>query len=257
MWPLVNCSREMPFLGLLFTLLIPLDSQIQFVFWGKRKIRKIMCMKNKISYCLAFENNTVEISGLLLFFYLYFSCVSLFFFPFIFISWRLKNILGTSLVVQWLRLCASKAGGPGSIPGQGTKSDVLQSCMLLRSPGAAPLAPQKEISEAGDSGETGLIPESGRSPGGGNGDSLQYPCRENRMDGGAWRATVHGNAKNQTRLSKWAQQQQLFTLCTLFSTLLLSLNVFCRLRGILMYSFHSLYNYFAADGVRLISYLLL
>ena len=183
-------------------------------------------------------------------------CLS-FFFPFIFISWRLKNILGTSLVVQWLRLCASKAGGPGSIPGQGTKSDVLQSCMLLRSPGAAPLAPQKEISEAGDSGETGLIPESGRSPGGGNGDSLQYPCRENPMDGGAWRATVHGNAKNQTRLSKWAQQQQLSTLCTLFSTLLLSLNVFCRLRGILMYSFHSLYNYFAADGVRLISYLLL
>ena len=79
---------------------------------------------------------------------------------------------------------------------------------------------------------------------------------KNPMDRGAWRATVHGNAKNQTRLSKWAQQQ-LFTLCTLFSTLLLSLNVFCRLRGILMYSFHSLYNYFAADGVRLISYLLL
>ena len=144
MWPLVNCSREMPFLGLLFTLLIPLDSQIHFVFRGKRKIRKIMCIKNKISYCLAFENNTVEISGLLLFFYLYFSCVSLFFFPFIFISWRLKNIFGASLVVQWLRLCASKAGGPGSIPGQGTKSHVLQSCMLLRSPGAPPLPPKKK-----------------------------------------------------------------------------------------------------------------
>ena len=34
--------------------------------------------------------------------------------------------LGTSLVVQWLRLCAPYAGGPGSIPGQGTRSHVLQ-----------------------------------------------------------------------------------------------------------------------------------
>ena len=34
--------------------------------------------------------------------------------------------LRTSLVVQWLRCCASKAGGPGSIPGQGTRSHVPQ-----------------------------------------------------------------------------------------------------------------------------------
>ena len=47
---LVNCPREMPFLGLLFTLLIPLDSQIHFVFRAKRKIWKIMCTKNKIKY---------------------------------------------------------------------------------------------------------------------------------------------------------------------------------------------------------------
>ena len=33
---------------------------------------------------------------------------------------------GTSLVVQWLRPCAPNAGGPGSIPGQGTRSHVLQ-----------------------------------------------------------------------------------------------------------------------------------
>ena len=50
LWPLVNCPREMPFLGLLFTLLIPLDSQIHFVFRAKRKIWKIMCTKNKIKY---------------------------------------------------------------------------------------------------------------------------------------------------------------------------------------------------------------
>ena len=35
----------------------------------------------------------------------------------------------------------------------------------------------------------------------GNGTPLQYSCLENPMDGGAWRATVHGVAKNQTRLS--------------------------------------------------------
>ena len=50
MWPVVNSSREMPFPGLLFTFLIPLDSQIHFVFREKRKIWKIMCTKNKIKY---------------------------------------------------------------------------------------------------------------------------------------------------------------------------------------------------------------
>ena len=39
---------------------------------------------------------------------------------------------------------------------------------------------------------------SGRSPGEGNGNPLQYSCLENSMDGGAWWATVHGVAKNQT-----------------------------------------------------------
>ena len=41
-------------------------------------------------------------------------------------------------------------------------------------------------------GDQGLIPESGRSPGGGHGNALQYSCLENPMDGGAWPATVHG-----------------------------------------------------------------
>ena len=45
------------------------------------------------------------------------------------------------------------------------------------------------------------IPGSGRSPGGGDGNPLQYSCLENPMDRGAWRAAVHGLAKSQTRLS--------------------------------------------------------
>ena len=51
--------------------------------------------------------------------------------------------------------------------------------------------------------DLGLIPGSGRSPGGGNGNSLQYSCLENPMDGGARWATVHGVAKNQTQLNNF------------------------------------------------------
>ena len=39
---------------------------------------------------------------------------------------------------------------------------------------------------AGDTGDVGSIPVSGRSPGGGNGNLLQYSCLENSMDRGAW-----------------------------------------------------------------------
>ena len=49
-------------------------------------------------------------------------------------------------------------------------------------------------------GDIALISGSGRSPGGGNGNPLQYSCQENPMDRGAWWATVHGVAKSQTQL---------------------------------------------------------
>ena len=49
--------------------------------------------------------------------------------------------------------------------------------------------------------DPGSIPGSGRSPGEGNGNSLQYFCLENPVDRGAWRATVHGVTKSRTRLS--------------------------------------------------------
>ena len=40
-----------------------------------------------------------------------------------------------------------------------------------------------------DAGDRGFIPGSGRSPGGGNGNPLQYSCLEKSMDRGGWRAT--------------------------------------------------------------------
>ena len=54
-----------------------------------------------------------------------------------------------------------------------------------------------------DEGDPGLIPGSGRSPGEGNSNPLQYSCLENPMDRGAWWATVHGVAKSRTRLSNF------------------------------------------------------
>ena len=45
-------------------------------------------------------------------------------------------------------------------------------------------------------GDPGLIPELGKSPREGNGNSLQYSCLENSMDSGAWHAIVHGIAKS-------------------------------------------------------------
>ena len=56
-------------------------------------------------------------------------------------------------------------------------------------------------SSACNAGDLGSIPGSGRSPGEGNGNPLQYSCLENPRDGGAWWATVHGIAKSWTRLS--------------------------------------------------------
>ena len=50
-------------------------------------------------------------------------------------------------------------------------------------------------------GDQHSIPESGRSPGEGNGNPLQYSCLENSKDRKACQATDHGVAKSQTRLS--------------------------------------------------------
>ena len=52
-----------------------------------------------------------------------------------------------------------------------------------------------------NAGDVGSIPGSGRSPGEGNSNPLQYSCLENPMDRGDGQATVHGVANRQTQLS--------------------------------------------------------
>ena len=57
-------------------------------------------------------------------------------------------------------------------------------------------------------GDVGLIPGSGRSPGGGNGNPLQYSCLENSMDTGAWQALVPGLTRVGHNLVTKPPQQQ-------------------------------------------------
>ena len=60
---------------------------------------------------------------------------------------------------------------------------------------------------AGDTGVSGSNPGSGRSPGEGTGNPLQYSCLKNPIDRGAWQVAVHGVAKSRT------QQAHTFILC--------------------------------------------
>ena len=59
-------------------------------------------------------------------------------------------------------------------------------------------AGKESTCNAGDTGDAGLIPESGRFPGGGNGKLLQYSCLKNPMDRDTWWATVQRVSKSQT-----------------------------------------------------------
>ena len=73
-------------------------------------------------------------------------------------------------------------------------ADNLLSCQnYIKFPGGSD---GKE--SACNAGDPGLIPGSGRASGEGNGNPLQYSCLENPMDGGAWRATVHGIVESDT-----------------------------------------------------------
>ena len=72
-----------------------------------------------------------------------------------------------------------------------------------------PLVVKNLPAYAREARDEGSIPGSGRSPGGGNGNPLQYSCVGNPMDRGVWGATVHGVAKSQTQLSTHTQVQLL------------------------------------------------
>ena len=72
----------------------------------------------------------------------------------------------------------------------------------MSSPGASQVAlvVKNLPAKSGDIRDAGSIPASGRSPGEGHGNPLQYSCLENPMDRGAWRAPVHRVMKSWTQL---------------------------------------------------------
>ena len=66
--------------------------------------------------------------------------------------------------------------------------DCVQVVLVVKNPSG----------NTGDIRDMGLTPGLGRSPGGGNGNPLQYYCQENSMDRGDWQAIVHGVTKSWT-----------------------------------------------------------
>ena len=124
-----------------------------------------------------------------------------------------KATSGTSLAVQQLRICASTVGGVGLILGQGTKILHSSRCGQKKKKECNKLSQSRHFLENLDdvgaslvtdgketvcsSGDLGLAPGLGKSPGEGNGYPLQYSRLENPMDRGAWQATVHKVAKSQ------------------------------------------------------------
>ena len=79
---------------------------------------------------------------------------------------------------------------------------VLGEFLLVAGTSQVALVVKNPSANVGDMRDAGLIPGSGRSPGGGHGNPLQYSCLENPVDRGAWWATVHRVAKSQTRLKQ-------------------------------------------------------
>ena len=69
---------------------------------------------------------------------------------------------------------------------------------------------------AGDTWDPGLIPRSGRSPGGGHGNALQYSCLENPMDRGAWKAAIHRVTQSGTQLKQLSTHSFIHSFIYLF-----------------------------------------
>ena len=98
--------------------------------------------------------------------------------------------MGSKSWTQLKQLSTHKPEGIcGSIPGNITSltsGGASQEALVVKNPPA----------NAGDVRDASSIPGLGRSPGGGNGSSLQYSCLENPIDRGAWQATVYGVTKS-------------------------------------------------------------
>ena len=108
-----------------------------------------------------------------------------------------------SFTIDWINLAVQETL-KSLLQHHSSKASVLQCLAFFMVQLSHPLGfpgGSEVKAPASNEGDLGLIPGSGRSPGEGNGNPLQYSCLKNPMDRGAWGATVHGVAKSQTRLS--------------------------------------------------------
>ena len=87
------------------------------------------------------------------------------------------------MVAPWELLSAAGVRTPGALDLSSAPLGASQVALVVKNPPA-------------NAGDMGLIPGSGRSPGEGHGNPLQYSCLENPMDRGAWWATVRGVTKS-------------------------------------------------------------
>ena len=135
-----------------------------------------------------------------------------------------KEMAIHSSIVPWRIPWTEECGGLQSIESQRVGHDLATTSLLL--PWLSKDFPGGSDGKASvyNSGDPGLIPGSGRSPGEGNGNPFQYYCQENPMDGGAWYTTGHGIAKSRTRLSNFTSSLHLATTPP-FSHIYVSYNV--------------------------------
>ena len=118
---------------------------------------------------------------------------------YLFYSWNFKP----------LNTLHSSEGSPGwGAQCEAWTSSFLREDLCNCCPFQVVLVVKHLLANAGDIRDVGLIPRSGRSPGRGHGNPLQYSCLENSMDRGAWWARVHSVAKSRTRLSELAHTEE-------------------------------------------------
>ena len=109
-----------------------------------------------------------------------------------------KRRPGTSLAVQWQRFFILNARGPGSVSGQGSRSQMLQlrvSMLQLKIPdfpGGLVVSKPPSPLTAGTAGDWGSSPGLRRCPGRENANPFRYSYWANPMDRGTWQATVPG-----------------------------------------------------------------
>ena len=96
-----------------------------------------------------------------------------------------------SSIVAW-RIPWTEEPGRQQSMGDRKESDTTEGLTLPQ----VALVVKNLSAGAGDIRNVGSIPGSGISPGGGHGNSLQYPCQKNPMDRGAWYSTVHRVAES-------------------------------------------------------------